>query len=118
MITIYALLENKQIRYIGKTTTMNLTERLKQHLLDAMSDHKKFRWLIDLYKKGKKPEIKPIFTYSEEEAEHYEKLFISNFRNLYGMQGGHSDYREPYQERNDWQKTNNPIVDGAWISLN
>lgn len=80
MTTIYVILENDQIRYIGKTKNTDLEEKLIQHLDEASSNPKKLAWLEDLNKTGKKPEIKPVFTYEDEESEYYEKLFIRDYK--------------------------------------
>lgn len=80
MTTIYVLLENDQVRFIGKTKNSDLEEKLLQHLDEANSNPEKFEWLENLCKEGKKPEIKPVFTYQDEEAEYYEKLFISDYK--------------------------------------
>ena len=80
MTTIYVLLEKDQIRYIGKTKHTDLTEKLAQHLNEASSNPEKFGWLETLSKEGRKPEIRPVFTFQDEEAEYYEKLFIKDYK--------------------------------------
>lgn len=80
MTTIYVILENNQVRYIGKTKKSDLNERLNQYLEEAKSNPEKYVWLSKYSRNGKKPEIVPVFTYQENEAEYYEKLFISNYR--------------------------------------
>ncbi len=85
MTTIYALLDENQIRYIGKTTQSDLEEKLKQHMLEAFSFPEKFQWINDLWKKGSAPKIKPIFTYNDNEAEFYDKMFIDNYKFFSGL---------------------------------
>ena len=85
MTTIYVLLDNDQIRYIGKTTKANLNDKLEQHQLDAMADPEKFGWITNLFNQGKKPEIKPIVSYNDHESEHYERLFLSDFKYFLGI---------------------------------
>lgn len=80
MTTIYVLLEKDQIRYIGKTKKTDLTEKLTQHLNEASSNPEKFEWLENLNKQGQKPEIRPVFTFQDDEAEYYEKLFIKDYK--------------------------------------
>jgi hypothetical protein len=80
MTTIYVLLENDQIRYIGKTRNSDLDEKLVQHLDEAATNPEKFGWLNNLNKEGKKPEIKPVFSFQDHEAEYYEKLFIRDYK--------------------------------------
>jgi len=85
MTTIYVLLDNNQIRYIGKTTKADLKDKLEQHHLDAMVDPEKLGWITDLFRNGKRPEIKPIVTYNDEDAEHYEKIFFNDFKFFLGI---------------------------------
>lgn len=82
MITIYALLENAQIRYIGKTKKADLQEKLDQHIKEAGEKPGQFGWITKMIKQGIKPEIKPVFTFSEEESPYYEELFLQDFRHL------------------------------------
>lgn len=85
MTTIYVLLDNNQIRYIGKTTKADLNEKLEQHQLEAMSDPDKLGWIANLFSEGRKPEIKPIISYKDEESEHYERVFLNDFRFFVGI---------------------------------
>jgi len=85
MITIYALLENSQIRYIGKTKKADLSEKLSQHLSEANEKPECFGWMNTLIRQGQMPEIKSIFSFPEEEANHYEELFLEEFRHLVHM---------------------------------
>ncbi len=85
MTTIYALLDDDQIRYIGKTTKTNLDEKLKQHMLDAFTYPEKFQWINDLWKKGSSPKIKSIFTYNDNESEFYDKMFIDHYKFFSGL---------------------------------
>lgn len=85
MVTIYALLENNQIRFIGKTTKLNLLEKLNQHLDEAITDPDKFGWINQLLAKGQTPEIKPVLTFNDDEAPQYEKLFLNHFKFFIGL---------------------------------
>lgn len=85
MITIYALLENNQIRFIGKTRKLNLEDKLNQHLNDAALYPDKFGWISRMVSKGETVEIKPVLSYEDEEAEQYEKLFLNHFRFFVGL---------------------------------
>ena len=85
MTTIYVLLDDNQIRFIGKTTKTDLNDKLAQHQLDASNDPEKFGWINNLFGQGKKPEIKPIIKYDDSEAEHYEKVFLSDLRYFLGI---------------------------------
>lgn len=80
MTTIYVLLENDQVRYIGKTRNSDLDEKLGQHLDEAATNPEKFGWLNNLNKEGKRPEIRPVFSFQDHEAEYYEKLFIRDYK--------------------------------------
>jgi hypothetical protein len=91
MTTIYVLLDNDQIRYIGKTTKANLNDKLTQHQSEALLNPEKFGWIINLLSCGKKPEIKPIVSYSEDEAERYEKLFFNDLRFFLGLRLSNSE---------------------------
>lgn len=85
MTTIYVLLDNNQIRYIGKTTMADLNDKLAQHHLEATTDPERFGWIANLFNEGKKPEIKSIISYNDEESEHYDKIFLSDFRYFLGI---------------------------------
>jgi hypothetical protein len=85
MTTIYVLLDNNQIRFIGKTTKADLNDKLVQHQMDAISDPEKFGWIANMFTEGKKPEIKSIFSYSDEQSEHYERLFLHDFKFFLGI---------------------------------
>ena len=85
MVTIYALLENNEIRFIGKTKKINLLEKLDQHLNEAKSDPDKSGWINRLLAKGHFLDIKPILTFSDEEAPQYEKLFLNHFKFFIGL---------------------------------
>lgn len=85
MVTIYTLLENNQIRFIGKTTKANLQEKLDQHLQEAFSDPDKFGWISRLINAGKKLEIKPVITCNDDEASQYEKQFLNDFKFFIGL---------------------------------
>jgi hypothetical protein len=91
MTTIYVLLDNNQVRYIGKTTKLDLNDKLKQHQLEAMSDPERFGWISDLFSMGKHPEIKPIVSYNDDEAERYEKIFFSDIRFFLGTRLTHQE---------------------------
>jgi hypothetical protein len=80
MTTIYVILENDQIRFIGKTRVNDLEEKLSHHLDEATTDPQRFEWLQNLQKEGRKPEIRPVFTYEDHESEYYEKLFMSDYK--------------------------------------
>lgn len=80
MITIYALLENSQIRYIGKTKQTDLDEKLNQHLKEAIERPEQFAWINKLLKQGQKPEIKLIFSFPDDLADQYEELFLKDYR--------------------------------------
>ncbi len=80
MTTIYALLDENQIRYIGKTTCTDLNKKLNQHMLEAFSDPDKFQWINDLWKKGSTPRIKSILTYNDTESEYYDRMFIDHYK--------------------------------------
>jgi hypothetical protein len=82
MITIYALLEDSQIRYIGKTKQPDLNKKFNQHLREAIEKPEQFGWITNLIKQGQMPEIKSIFTFPEEEAKHYEALFLQEFKHF------------------------------------
>lgn len=82
MKTLYVLIDNDQVRYIGKTETQNLSHKLNDHLQEAILNPGKFGWIMDMFREGKRPELIPIFTYSDPNDEYYEKLFISNFKLL------------------------------------
>jgi hypothetical protein len=97
MTTIYVLLENDQIRYIGKTTKKDLQEKLDQHLDEAQANPKKFEWIGNLFKEGKTPEIKPVFKYQDNEADYYEKLFISDYKFFSGLKLTNQEYYKPEQ---------------------
>lgn len=85
MVTIYALLENSQIRFIGKTTKLNLQEKLNQHLNEALTTPDKFEWINLLLAKGQAPEIKPVLTFNDDEATQYEKLFLNHYKFFIGL---------------------------------
>lgn len=85
MTTIYALLDDDQIRFIGKTTHNDLDKKLKQHMHDAFSYPEKFQWINDLWKKGSTPRIKSIFTYNDNESEFYDRLFIDHYKFFSGL---------------------------------
>lgn len=94
MTTIYVLLENDQIRYIGKTRNSDLDEKLGQHLDEAATNPEKFGWLNNLNKEGKKPEIKPVFTYQDQEADYYDKLFIKDYKFFANLKlAGNQDFK-------------------------
>jgi len=95
MTTIYVLLENDQVKYIGKTTKDDLQKKLDQHLYEAQANPEKFKWIDNLSKVGKAPEIKPVFTYPDHEAEYYEKLFISDFRFFSKLKLTNHEYYKP-----------------------
>ncbi|HEX2935027.1 MAG TPA: GIY-YIG nuclease family protein [Bacteroidales bacterium] len=82
MTTLYVLIDNDQVRYIGKTETQNLSQKLNEHIEEAKSNPDKFGWILEMGREGKKPELIPIFTYSDQNDEYYEKLFISNYKFL------------------------------------
>ena len=85
MVTIYALLENSQIRFIGKTTKLNLQDKLNQHLNEAITDPDKFGWISHLIAKGQTLEIKTVLTYNDEDSDQYEKLFLNLFKFFVGL---------------------------------
>lgn len=85
MITIYVLLDNSQVRYIGKTAITDLKEKLHQHIQDAISNPEKFGWITSLIKEGRAPEIKPIFTFPEDQTDYYENLFIKDYKYFSGL---------------------------------
>jgi hypothetical protein len=85
MITIYVLLDNSQVRYIGKTSKTDLKEKLNQHIQDAISFPEKFGWIANLLKEGRKLEIKPIFSFPEEQSDYYENLFIKDYKYFSGL---------------------------------
>lgn len=91
MTTIYVLLDDNQIRYIGKTTKINLSEKLAQHQLEAMANPEKFGWITNLFDQGKKPEIRPIVSYDDDKAERYEKVFFSDLRFFLGIRLSQSE---------------------------
>ncbi|NJK97335.1 MAG: hypothetical protein HC905_22675 [Bacteroidales bacterium] len=95
MTTIYVLLENDQIRYIGKTRKTDLKEKLFQHMDEAYSNPEKFEWIGNLFKEGRTPDIKPVFTYQDEEADYYEKLFISDYKFFSGLKLTSQEYFRP-----------------------
>jgi hypothetical protein len=95
MTTIYVLLENDQIRFIGKTRKTDLKEKLVQHMDEANTNPEKFEWIGNLFKEGKSPEIKSVFTYKDEEAEYYEKLFISDYKFFSGLKMNNHEYFKP-----------------------
>jgi hypothetical protein len=80
MITIYALLENAQIRYIGKTKQTDLEGKLNQHIKEAQARPEQFAWINNLIKQGGIPEIKSIFSFADDLADHYEEIFLKDFR--------------------------------------
>jgi hypothetical protein len=82
MKTLYVLIDNDQVRYIGKTETQNLSQKLNEHIQEAKSNPSKFGWILNMFREGKRPELIPIFTYSDQNDEYYEKLFISNYKLL------------------------------------
>jgi hypothetical protein len=85
MVTIYALLENNQIRFIGKTTKLNLQDKLNQHLNEAVSNPDKFGWISHLIAKGQTLEIKPVLSFNDEDAAQYEKLFLNHYKFFVGL---------------------------------
>jgi hypothetical protein len=85
MITIYILLDNSHVRYIGKTSQTDLKEKLNQHIKEAMAFPEKFGWIVNLLKEGKAPEIKSIFTFSEDQSEYYENLFLKDYKFFAGL---------------------------------
>ena len=85
MTTIYALLDDDQIRYIGKTTNTDLEEKLKQHMQDALANPEKFQWINNLWKKGGTPKIKQIFKYDDSESEFYERMFMDHYKFFSGL---------------------------------
>lgn len=85
MTTIYVLLDNNQIRYIGKTTKANLQEKLAQHQKEALENPEKFAWMNALHHQGRKPEIKPIISYEDEKSEHVEKVIFSDLKFFLGV---------------------------------
>jgi hypothetical protein len=85
MVTIYALLDNAQVRYIGKTKKTNLEEKLSEHIREAIEIPEKFGWINTLTRQGLKPEIKSIFTVPEEDVAYYEELFLHEFRHLVNL---------------------------------
>ncbi len=95
MTTIYVLLENDQIRYIGKTTKTDLKEKLDQHIDEAQNNPEKLGWLGPLFKEGKAPVIKSVFTYHDHEAEYYDKLFISEYKFFSGLTLTNQQYFKP-----------------------
>jgi hypothetical protein len=95
MTTIYVLLENDQIRYIGKTKKTDLNEKLNQHLDEAFCNPKKCEWIGNLFKEGKKPVIKPVFTYEDHEADYYDKLFISDYKFFSGLKLKNHEFFQP-----------------------
>lgn len=95
MTTIYVLLENDQIRYIGKTKKSDLKEKLFQHMDEAFNNPEKFEWIGNLFKEGKTPDIKPVFTYQDHEAEYFEKLFISDYKFFSGLKLTNQEYFKP-----------------------
>jgi hypothetical protein len=80
MITIYALLENAQIRYIGKTKKTDLEEKLNQHIKEAQERPEQFAWINSLLKQGSVPEIKSIFSFPDDQADQYEEIFLKDYR--------------------------------------
>lgn len=82
MITIYALLENSEIRYIGKTKITDLQEKLNQHIRDAKENPQQFGWIIELLKHGRTPQIKSIFSFADDQAAQYEELFLKEFKHF------------------------------------
>lgn len=82
MKTLYVLIDADQVRYIGKTETENLSNKLNEHIQEAKMNPTKFGWLLNMFREGKRPELIPIFTYNDQNDEYYEKLFISNYKLL------------------------------------
>lgn len=82
MKTLYVLIDNDQVRYIGKTETQNLSQKLNEHIQEAKLNPSKFGWILNMFREGKRPELIPIFTYSDQNDEYYEKLFIMNYKLL------------------------------------
>jgi hypothetical protein len=82
MVTIYALLDESQIRYIGKTKQTDLLEKYNQHIKEAQEQPEKYDWINNMLKQGQMPKIKSIFTFPEEESKQYEKKFLEDFRHL------------------------------------
>jgi hypothetical protein len=82
MITIYSLLANSEIRFIGKTKMTDLQEKLDQHIRDAKENPEQFGWINDLLKQGRTPEIKSIFSFADHEADKYEELFLKEFKHF------------------------------------
>lgn len=82
MKTLYVLIDNDQVRYIGRTETQNLSQKLNEHIQEAKLNPSKFGWILNMFREGKRPELIPIFTYSDQNDEYYEKLFIMNYKLL------------------------------------
>jgi hypothetical protein len=118
MITIYVLLENKEIRYIGKTTQANMHEKLDQHLKEARLNPEKYEWIVRLEKSGGKPDIKAIFTYDEKESEYYEDLFIHDFRFLLGLKLSETDGFKGQSLFKPGKGTKTQSAADSWISPN
>jgi len=85
MTTVYVLLDDNQIRYIGKTTKVNLEEKLAQHQKEALENPGKFTWMNELHYQGRKAEIKPIISYEDEKSEHFEKVLFSDLKFFLGV---------------------------------
>lgn len=92
MTTIYAILENEQVRHIGKTQKSDLNEKLDQYIIESTSNPQKFEWLNNMIKRGKKPEIKAIFTFQDHESEYYESLFISDYKYFSSVKFSNQDF--------------------------
>jgi hypothetical protein len=82
MKTLYVLIEDDQIRYIGKTETDNLSQKLNEHIMESQQYPGKFNWIKKMRREGRRPELVPIFTYADHNDEYYEKLFMSNYKLL------------------------------------
>jgi hypothetical protein len=95
MKTIYVLLDENQICYIGKTETSDLNEKLSQHLHEAQNNPEKFGWIRKMFLQGRKPELVPIFTFSKKDEDYYEKLFISHYRFFLGLKLTNNLFKHP-----------------------
>jgi predicted GIY-YIG superfamily endonuclease len=95
MKTIYVLLDENKICYIGKTEASDLNQKLNQHLDEAKHDPEKFEWIRKMFLEGRKPELIPIFTYSKKDEAYYEKLFISHYRFFLGLKLTNNLFKNP-----------------------
>lgn len=104
MAYIYALCdpETQEVRYIGKTVSLDL--RMKNHRNDK-THTRKARWLRSLAAKGLEPEVTLLADVPDAEWQEAEQYWIAHFRKLGADLTNHTDGGEGLHNPNQETRT-------------